>query len=89
MTTATATITDSQIRSLRREAAEAQDLVTVHACDVALGVQEPVTTPAAWEERYGGGGHDADERRAVLAIADTDAARAICAEAIADAAAQG
>lgn len=89
MTTATATITDSQIRTLRREAAEHGDLVTTHACDVALGVQEPVTTATAWEDRYGGGGHDADERRGVIAIADAAAARAICAEAIADAAAQG
>jgi hypothetical protein len=76
------------IRALRVEAASAGDLVTVHAADVALGSEQPITTPDQWEERYGGGGHADYEREGVMLIADVDAARANLAECITDARAQ-
>lgn len=76
-------ITDKQIKNLRREAAEAGDLVQVHVCDVALGLEEPIETAEQWEERYGGGGFDASERRAITAVGSQEQAREMCAKAIA------
>lgn len=76
------TITDDQIRALRTEAAAAGDNVQVHACDVAIGSQEPIATATAYEDRYGGGGLSKDDRKAILAIASVADAADLCADAI-------
>jgi hypothetical protein len=75
-------LTHNMIYALRTEAGAAGDLVIGHACGVAIGDEDPVTTADAWEERYGGGGHSRDERAGVLAIDSPAVARRVCAVAI-------
>lgn len=82
------TITTRQIRELRNAAGSASDLVMAHICSVALDEQEPVTTAAAFEDRYGGGGFGRDEQRKIMAIESQEQAWAECERVIADAAAQ-
>lgn len=77
-----ALITAAQIRAMRNEAQAAGDVVQVHACDVALGEQDPVTTAADYEDRYGGGGLSASDRKEIMAISGVDDAMALCAAAI-------
>lgn len=69
-------VTDEQISQLRREAAEAGDLVQVAICDVALGIYDE---QKVWVDK-------AAARRVRGMTADQ--AREICAKVIADAAAQ-
>lgn len=80
-------VSDEQITALRQEAAQAGDLAQVHICSVALGDEDPVTTADAFETRYGGGGFDAAETRAMMAVGSAAEARAYCAQIITDAAA--
>ena len=88
----TATITDSQIRTLRAEADTAGDIVQAVICRVALDDLECSDAEADEDglPDYSGGGHSAEEMRQIhralrLSI---DEARAECARVIADAAAQ-
>lgn len=76
------TITSAQIRALRTEAGEAGDSAQVAVCNIALGNEEPVTTAAAWEDRFGGGGHSDSERKAIMAARTTEQAQQICADVI-------
>ena len=82
-TTETA-LTTASIRALRREAAAASDLITFHACDLLTGDEPEITDVGEWEERYGGGGWDADDYRAVIGM-DVAAAKAIVTRVIEDA----
>lgn len=82
-------ITNEQIKTLRAEAGEAGDLAQAFICDVALGRENAITTAEEWEDRLGGGGFDAHNREAIMAIDSEESARAECASVIADAQAMG
>lgn len=86
--TTTKNLTEAQIEALRREAAEDENLGMTHACDVALGREDTVTTGEQWEERYGGGGHSGHEMETVMSIESRDDALALIVDALSDAAAQ-
>lgn len=81
----TETLTDKMIRALRWEARQSGDVVTRHACGMALGEEEPILDLDDWEERYGGGGYSAEDRKDVMAIRTRHAALQNCAEVINDA----
>lgn len=76
------TLTDTMIRELHSEARAAQDDVQRIICDIALGDEEPTPTGESFEERFGGGGFDHAETRAIMAIKTVDDARRECAEVI-------
>ena len=84
-----AAVSDKQIRGLRREALSAGDYVTAVACDVALDEVEvtPENDDGEGYPDYSGGGHSARELDRIRAIlrGGRDAAREICADAIASA----
>lgn len=81
----TETLTDKMIRALRWEARQSGDVVTRHACGMALGEEEPILDPDDWEERYGGGGYSCLDRKNIMAIRTRHAARQNCAVVINDA----
>jgi hypothetical protein len=91
-TTATATVTDRQIRTLQAEADTAGDIVQAVICRVALDDLECSDDEADADglPDYSGGGHSTEELRQIHAALrlSVDEARAKCARVIRDAAAQ-
>jgi hypothetical protein len=72
-------LSSSVVRQLRGEAASAGDAVMVHACEVWLGLEEPILDGNAYETRYGGGGFGFDEQTQIIGMDITAAESAICA----------
>jgi hypothetical protein len=72
---ATGQLTDDAIITFRHEAEAEGNTGLVHVCNVALEREDPVTTEAQYEERYGGGGLLWEEKAEVMAAPSAEAAR--------------
>ena len=78
-------ISNAQILDLLAEAMVDGDDVLVHVCGVAIGDEEPISTPEEWEERYGGGGYAPGHMDGCIRFDSVDSCRVECARVICEA----